>query len=380
MNVPFNKPVVFADHVQWIHKAIASGCLAGGGEFGKATEKQLSDFFNTDVLLCSSGTHALEMAALLINTEPGDEVIVPSYTFVSTANAFALRGAVIRFADNDNKGNITLAEIERLYSEKTKAVVVVHYGGHSPDMLAIQNWCSKRKIFLIEDAAQAINAYCNDTPLGTFGQLGCLSFHETKNIGCGEGGALIVNHKPFLQRAEIIRDKGTNRSQFRSGLVDKYTWVDLGSSYVLSELNSAYLQPQVEQLNLITKKRENIWLRYESELGPSLQEKLATWIIPPAHNKPNYHMFAIIWPSSLMRQKFIEYMKERGIIAPFHYVSLHCSPYGEVLATKNNYQITHLPECERLSSCLVRLPLYFNMTEEEQSFVIHAIKSFLLSC
>jgi dTDP-4-amino-4,6-dideoxygalactose transaminase len=371
--IPFNKPVVLPGHGEWLARALAGGHIAGLGQFSLACEKKLEAMVGRRVLLCTSATHALEMAALLLDLHAGDEVILPSYTFVSTANAFALRGATLRFADNDANGNITLAEIQRLATNKTRAVVVVHYGGNSAAMLPIVEWCNAHAVKLIEDAAQAIGATSEGRPLGTFGDMACFSFHETKNITSGEGGVLVLEDTALIERAEIIREKGTNRRRFQQGLVDKYTWVGLGSSYVLSDLNAAYLLPQLSALADIQARRKALWLHYEEALRDGLSGVGARVIYPPANNTPNYHMFAVVMANAEQREKFIAFLKARHILAPFHYVSLHQSPYGR---RYSDGEPEALPECEILSAQLVRLPLFFNMTDEEQAEVETAIRDF----
>ena len=373
MKIPFSQPVVLPQTLERIGEALKQGQLSGVGPLTSRCEALLKERMGATNLLVTSATHALEMMGLLLEIQPGDEVIVPSFTFVSTANAFALRGARIRFADNDEYGNISLKEVERLRSPRTKAVVAVHYAGNSADMDALKAMCSALGIALLEDAAQAIGSTYKGKALGTFGALACLSFHDTKNICAGEGGSLILNQNAYLERAEIIREKGTNRRRFFQGLADKYTWVDIGSSYALSELNVAYLLPQLEQLDSINAKRNGLWKTYDAELSKGF-EKIGVQVLrnPSYNDRPNAHMFAVVLKDGSMRTGFISFMRERQITTPFHYVSLHTAPHG--LKVSGQAAPESLPQCERLSSCLVRLPLFHNMTEEQQSRVVDAAR------
>jgi dTDP-4-amino-4,6-dideoxygalactose transaminase len=369
--IPFNKPVWLGTEIQRVTEAITShGHVAGGGPFGKYCEQILSRQLGQPTLLVTSCTHSLEMAAMLLEVKEGDEFIVPSYTFVSSANAFVLRGARPVFADVDRYGNLDPQDVGRLLTARTKAVVVVHYAGNSCDMGQLVDVCGK--VPIVEDAAQAIGSRFDGKPLGTFGVFGSLSFHETKNVGCGEGGALTVRDATLLERAEYIRDKGTNRRRFLSGLVDKYTWVDAGSSYVLSDLNAAYLAAQLDEFDRIQARRKTLYERYLSELSPAVARIGGYVIRPHARNTPNQHLFGIVFRKGEERDRFIAQMKEHHIIAPFHYVALHQSPKGRTFHDNRS-----LPNSERLSSCLVRLPLYFNMTDREQDQVIARTREFL---
>ncbi len=357
-----------------VQAALASGHLSGNGPLGQQCEAFLSQLFGATVLLTSSATHALEMMAILSGVGPDDEVILPSYTFPSTGNAFALRGARLRFADNDRFGNIAIGEVKRLLSQRTRAVVAVHYAGASAMLDELSELCRAHCVYLFEDAAQAIGGDYQDRRLGTWGALACLSFHETKNVGCGEGGALIVNDERFRERAEVIREKGTNRKAYFQGLVDKYTWVDIGSSYILSDLNAAYLYPQLLQLDAIIARRGALWTRYRRELRAPLARIGALTLEIPAYNRPNYHLFAIVMPDTATRREFIEHMRARQILCPFHYASLHLSSFGR---RQYDGPPEVLPECERFSDCLVRLPLYYNLEGDEQTRVIDAILGWL---
>lgn len=375
MNVPFNRPVRLEGHYEDLAKKLASSQLAGNGAITRECEAWLERSLGAKSLLVTSATHALEMMALVARIQPGDEVIVPSFTFVSTANPFALRGARLRFADNDENGNILPSEVARLMTKKTKAVVVVDYAGASGDFDAINEICRENGVLVFEDAAQGVGATYKGRPMGTLGDLGCFSFHDTKNITSGEGGALILRDVGFLDDAEIIREKGTNRRKFLQGLVDKYTWVAVGSSYVMSELNAAYLLPQLEQLTRIQERRREICERYDAELRAAFARCDTSILETPAHNKPNYHMFAAIFPRIDLRNAFIAHMKSLGVTCPFHYVPLHMSPQG--LSFYESSKPDELPGCERIASGLVRLPLFYNLTDDEQSYVIEQARAWL---
>lgn len=368
MRVPFNKPVVLPEIAQQLAAAVSAGPLSGNGIHGKKCEAALSKMAGRLVRLTTSGTHALEMIAILSDLKPGDEIIVPSFTFVSTVNAFVLRGVTPRFADNDSYGNITPDEIERLANKKTKAIMVVHYGGNSADMDLVAKVCRERGLALYEDAAQAIGATYKGRPLGAIGALGAYSFHDTKNVTSGEGGGLIIGEERYLERAEIVREKGTDRTKFFQGIVDKYTWVDVGSSYVLSELNAAYLFPQLEKVEEINKKRGEIWKRYERDLGKDFARKDITILKTPEYNRPNYHLFGTVFPNRKMRDRFINDMRDRNITCPFHYIPLHNSPFGAKFALGGKPET--LSVCEKLSDCLVRMPLYYSMTDAEFDYVV----------
>jgi dTDP-4-amino-4,6-dideoxygalactose transaminase len=372
IRIPFNKPIRLDTHPAALASALQSGHLAGLGGFTKKCEAWLNAHNGAQNLIVSSATHALEMMAILMDVKPGDEVILPSFTFVSTANAFALRGATLRFADNDEYGNLSLSEVERLLTPRTKAVVAVHYAGTSCDMDALGALLSSAKVELGEDAAQALGATYKGRALGTFGSLGCYSFHETKNVSSGEGGALIVSQpERHLERAEIIREKGTNRRRFLRGQVDKYTWVDIGSSYVLSDLNCAYLWPQLEAFEAIQARRAAIWNRYLAAFAEPMKRLDGSVLTTPAWNTPNHHLFGLVFPKPELRDAFIAAMRQQGILCPFHYVPLHTSPFGRQVT---GHAPEPLPHCERLSSCLVRLPLFHALTDAEQDEVIqHAL-------
>ncbi len=307
---------------------------------------------------------------MLLDLRPGDEFIVPSFTFVSTANAMLLRGAKPVFVDCSADGNIDLDQVEQLINKRTRAIVPVHYAGNSCDMDRLRAIAGT--VPIVEDAAQAITSTWKGRPLGSFGALGAMSFHETKNVGAGEGGALIVNDPSLVERAEYLRDKGTNRKRFLNGVVDKYTWVDLGSSYVLSDLNAAYLWTQLSALDRIQQRRAALFNRYHQVLASVALQQGIQVISPAEGNNGNAHLFALVMRSGEQRAKFISFMRERSILTPFHYVSLHQSPMGV-----GYHDGRQLPMTERLSSCLVRLPLYFNLTDAEQERVTDAVLEFM---
>ena len=373
MKIPFNKPFFIGNETKYISQAVKSGKISGDGIF----TKKCHDFFEKrygfkKVLLTTSCTDALEMAAILIDTKVGDEIIMPSYTFVSTANAFVLRGAKIVFSDSNSiNPNIDTDTIESLITSKTKAIVVVHYAGISCDMDAVMTLSKKYNLLVIEDAAQAIDSFYKGRPLGSIGHLAAFSFHETKNIISGEGGMLVVNDEQFIKRAEIIREKGTNRTQFFRGEIDKYDWVDIGSSFLPSELTAAFLFAQLENIELIQKKRLSIWERYNKELAP-LEEsgKIALPKIP-SYATNNAHIFYIICSSIEERTALINKLKQDGILAVFHYISLHSSPFYK----KQNADVV-LENADKYTNCLLRIPMFYDLKYKEQSMVINSILEF----
>lgn len=285
-----------------------------------------------------------------------------------------MRGATLRFVDCDPNGNLSLEDLKQLINQKTIAIIAVDYAGHSCDLFALKNICSEHKIYLLEDSAQALGSTIKSQPLGTIGTMGCYSFHETKNVGCGEGGALVINDENFLDRAYILREKGTNRKKFFQGLVDKYNWVDIGSSYLCSDLNAAVLLPQLKSFSHIQEKRKFIWENYASELSALCVKFGVDWIKKPHFNSSNYHLFALLLPNPILRQKFIEDMKGYGIVTPFHYLPLHTSPIAKLYSPDT---ARHLPNTERLSSTLVRLPIFYNMSEDQLTFVIEKTKNWI---
>jgi dTDP-4-amino-4,6-dideoxygalactose transaminase len=375
--IPFNKPFLTGKETTYIQEAVASGKISGDGVFTKKCHRFFEERFGfKKVLLTTSCTDALEMAAILIDIRPGDEVIMPAYTFVSTANAFVLRGARIVFADSyDWHPNIDADKIEGLITPKTKAIVPVHYAGMACDMDKIMAIASKYNLFVIEDAAQAIDSYHKSAdgsvrPLGSIGHLAAFSFHETKNIISGEGGMLVINDDRYLQRAEIIREKGTNRSSFFRGEVDKYGWVDLGSSYLPSDIIAAFLYAQLENLDKIQEKRRRIWQQYYEELAPFAASHRIQLPVTPQYGTNNAHMFYLICDSLADRDRLIAGCKEQGINPVFHYLSLHKSPYY-----MPRYSGGELPFTDLYSDTLVRLPFYYELDEADISSVTRAIKS-----
>jgi dTDP-4-amino-4,6-dideoxygalactose transaminase len=371
LRIPFNHPVELGAEAEAIARAFRSGQTAGAGPLGAVCEELLESGFGVRTLLVSSCTHALEMAALLLELQRGDEVLLPSFTFVSTANAFVLRGARPVFVDVDANGNIDVAGAAALRSNRTRAVCAVHYAGNSCDLEALAS--ALPGLPLVEDAAQAIGSSFGGRPLGTFGVAGAISFHETKNVGCGEGGALLLPRPELVDRAEFLREKGTDRRKFSKGLVDKYTWVDVGSSYVLSELNAAYLEPQLRALERIQARRAQVFARYREALtGPASRAGGRVIETPPHNGQGNAHLFALVFRSGEQRTRYIAHMGERGILTPFHYVALHRSPMG-----RRFHDGQPLPMSDQLTECLVRLPLFFNLTDAQVDEVIDRTLEFL---
>ncbi|MGE5405593.1 MAG: dTDP-4-amino-4,6-dideoxygalactose transaminase [Candidatus Saccharibacteria bacterium] len=374
MNIPFNKPCSTGKELGYLEQAIANQKLSGDGPFTQKCHELLSGMLGgSKTLLTHSCTAALEMAALLCNIQPGDEVIMPSYTFVSTANAFALRGAKIVFVDiRPDTMNIDETLIEGAITDRTRVVVPVHYAGVACEMNVIQSLAKKHGLYMVEDAAQAIMAYYHDKPLGTLGDVGCFSFHETKNIVCGEGGSIALNNDSFTHQAEIIREKGTNRSRFLRGQVDKYTWVDIGSSYLPSELNAAYLLAQLESANEVNQDRLRSWDTYMRALKPLAAEGLVELPTVPHDRRHNAHMFYIKVADIEERTKLIEYLKDKGIMAVFHYVPLHSSEAGMRFGRFCGEDKWTTRESERL----LRLPMYFGLKENEILYIGEAITEF----
>ena len=376
IRVPFNKPYFTGQETKYIQNAFAYGKISGNGYFTKKCQTFFEENYGIKkALLTSSCTDALEMAALLLNIVPGDEVIIPSFTFVSTANAFVLRGAKIVYCDSksDHPG-IDEFQIEELITPKTKAIVPVHYAGVACDMEKIMQIAVKHGLYVVEDAAQAIDSYFTFSDgtkkaLGSIGHLATFSFHETKNIISGEGGLLAINETKFIDRAEIIWEKGTNRSAFFKGDVEKYEWVDLGSSFQPSEIIAAILYAQIEELPNIQRRRQSIWMNYNDLFK---NEKLNLPYIP-TFAEFNYHIFYLICESTEQRKMIIENLKLKGILAVFHYQSLHKSPFAKSL--QNN---SKLKNAERYSNLLLRLPLYYELKKEDQN-EIHEIISNSLS-
>ena len=377
--IPFNKPYLTGKEMQYIEEAVKSGKISGNGLFTKKCQEFFEKEFGfKKTLLTTSCTDALEMAAILANIKEGDEVIVPSFTFVSTALAFVRQGADIVFADSySDNPNIDADQIEALITEKTKAIVVVHYAGVACDMDKIMSIANKHGIIVIEDAAQAIDSYYiskdgTRKALGSIGHLSAFSFHETKNIISGEGGMLCINDDHFIQRAEIIWEKGTNRSQFFRGEVDKYSWVDTGSSFLPSEIISAFLWAQIENMKDIQDKRIKIWNCYYEGLSSFEPVSIKKPKLPliPAYATNNAHMFYLVCDNVDDRTKFIQHLKDKGILSVFHYLSLHKSSYYEKYSTRKS----ELPNSDMFSDCLVRLPLFYELTNEQVEYIINTIK------
>ena len=376
--IPFNKPFLTGKETIYIQEAVEKGKISGNGYFTKKCQSFFESNYDFEkCLLTTSCTDALEMAAILIDIQPGDEVIVPSYTFVSTANAFILRGAKLIFADsrNDHPG-IDESSIEDLISPKTKAIVPVHYAGVACDMDVIMGIANKYGIFVVEDAAQAIDSFYTGKDgvrraLGSIGHLAAFSFHETKNIISGEGGMLAINDRQFADRAEIIWEKGTNRSSFFRGEVDKYGWVDVGSSFLPSEVIAAFLWAQIEKIEVIQRRRCSIWDNYYYGLKEWADNNEIGLPYIPAYGTNNAHMFYMVFKNLDQRGEFISYLKSKGIMAVFHYISLHTS---EFYIRKHDKR--QLKNVERYSDCLVRLPFFYNLTEQEQFRIIDEIIRF----
>jgi dTDP-4-amino-4,6-dideoxygalactose transaminase len=372
--IPFNKPSLSGNELLHVAESIRAGHISADGRFTRRCRELLeTEFAVPGALLTTSCTHALEMAALLLDIEPGDEVIVPSYTFVSTVNAFVLRGAVPKFVDiRSDTLNMDEIRIEPLITSRTKAIVPVHYAGVGCEMDAIISLAKKYEIAVVEDNAHGALGRYRGKHLGTFGSMATLSFHETKNLTCGEGGALFVNEESLLERAEIIRDKGTNRKRFLRGQVDKYTWSDVGSSYGLSEILAAYLCAQLEKREEIQLSRKKVWLKYRIGLNDWAAAHDVQLPFVPAHCDQAYHMFYILMPSLEIRQRLIDHLKSRGILSVFHYLPLHLSEMGK----RNGGKPGQCPVCEDVSDRLLRLPFYNSLSEAEQNDVIDAIESF----
>lgn len=371
--IPFNKPYLTGRELHFIAEAHANGQLAGDGVFTKRCSEWLEHRISCEkALLTHSCTAALEMAAMLAGIEPGDEVIMSSYTFVSTANAFVLRGGVPVFVDiRPDTLNIDESLIEAAISSRTKAIVPVHYAGVACDMDRIGDIARQHGLLVIEDAAQAVLASYKGRALGSFGQLGCYSFHETKNIISGEGGALLVNAPELVDRAEVIREKGTNRSSLFRGQVDKYTWVDVGSSYLPGEVISAFLWAQIQDAEVITSRRLEIWNEYHRGFKTLEQMEYLRRPMIPDGCEQNAHMYYLILNSLEERTRFIEFMSQRGVSCVFHYVPLHSSPFGQSRGRVSG-RCTHTDD---LSSRLVRLPMWVGV-ERVQSRIIDAVNDF----
>ena len=372
--IPFNKPYCSGREQTYMAEVCRSMTMSGNGDFTKKCHSFFEDRYGfRKVLLCTSGTDALEMCAMLCNLNEGDEVIVPSYTFVSSAIAFIREKAKVVFADSGKYNpNITAETIEPLITPKTRVICVVHYAGVACDMDAIMALAEKHGIIVVEDAAHAIESYYKGRPLGSIGHLAAFSFHETKNIICGEGGMLAINDERFVSRAEILWEKGTNRAEFYRGMVNKYGWCDMGSSFLPSEFNAAYLWAQLEQIDDIQQRRKLLWQTYYDVLQPVIDKARFTLPQIPDYATNNAHMFYIVCPSLDVRTRLMSYLKENGVQSTFHYIPLHSSDY----AKKHYTDIAELPECDRYGDCLVRLPLYYELTEDEARYIAGLILKF----
>jgi dTDP-4-amino-4,6-dideoxygalactose transaminase len=373
--IPFNKAPYTGAEDKYVIQAMRKAKMSGDGEYTRLCQEWFEkDIHSPKVLLTTSGTSALEMAALLIDTKPGDEVIMPSYTFVSTANAFVLRGARIVFVDiRPDTMNIDETKIEAAITKKTKAIIPVHYAGVSCEMDSIIEIGRHYGLAIIEDAAQGVMSEYKGRKLGAIGRFGAYSFHDTKNITSGgEGGALVVNDESYITKAEIVREKGTNRSQFYRGMVDKYGWVDIGSSYLQSEIQAAYLYGQLEKAEEIFTIRKNIWDFYFDDLCELEEKGYLKRPTIPAGCMHNAHMFYIKLKSESVRSRLIEYLKIKGIIAVFHYVPLHTSIAGKLYSRFNGEDIYTTCESERL----LRLPLYWGLSRDDVDYVVENIRSF----
>lgn len=376
--ITFNKPFLTGKEAHYMYQAVYTGRLSGNGFFTKKCQQFFEDKYDfKKAILTTSGTDALEMAAILCDVKPGDEVIVPSYTFVSSALAFVRQGAKIIFADSckDNP-NIDPERLKGLITNKTKAIVPVHYAGVACDMDRIMDIANRHNLFVVEDAAQAIDSYYKGKPLGTIGHFGCFSFHETKNVTSGgEGGLLSVNDEAYLRRAEIIWEKGTNRAEFFRGMVNKYGWVDTGSSFLPSEINSAFLWAQLESLDQIQNRRKEMWGAYYEGLKDLADKGFFSLPDIPEYATNNAHMFYLVCRSLDERTKLISYLKDKDVNAVFHYLSLHLSDYY-----KDHHEgiIPNLPNCDRFADCLVRLPMFYELKDEEVQIVVDAIKEYFL--
>ena len=370
--IPFNKPYLTGNETKYIEEAVRSGKISGNGIFTKRCQDYFEQRYGfKKCLLTTSCTDALEMAAILCNIQPGDEVIVPSYTFVSTALAFVRQGAKIVFADSmEYNPNIDVGRIEALITPKTKVIVPVHYAGIACDMNTIMEIANRHNLLVVEDAAQAIDSYYKDRPLGSIGHLAAFSFHETKNIISGEGGMLTINDERFMRRAEIIWEKGTNRAEFFRGEVNKYGWVDIGSSFLPSEVMAAFLWAQLEHLDQIQNKRKRLWNKYYELLKPFAEKGFFRLPDIPEYATNNAHMFYLVCNNLKERTALIKKLKETDVLAVFHYLSLHSSDYY----TKK-HDGRKLANCDMFADCLVRLPMYYELEETGVEQICEIIKS-----
>ena len=371
MNIPFNKPHLTGKEAHYMYQAVYNGKLSGNGEFTKKCQQFFEERYDfKKCLLTTSGTDALEMCAMLCDLKPGDEVIIPSYTFVSTALAFLREGAKVVFADSMKRDpNLDAEAIETLITPRTKVIVPVHYAGVACDMDRIMEIAEKHNLFVVEDAAQAVDSYYKNRPLGGIGHLAAFSFHETKNITAGgEGGLLVVNDERFIRRAEILWEKGTNRAEFFRGAVNKYGWVDMGSSFLPAEINAAFLWAQLENLDEIQNKRKTLWNKYYELLKPLADKGYFQLPDLPKYASNNAHMFYLVFPNLEKRTALIQHLKDNDIMAVFHYLSLHSSQFY-----KEKHDGRELPECDRYADTLVRLPMYYDLEIEDVERICNLI-------
>lgn len=375
MNIRFNKPYIHGHEMEYIAEAIANGRLAGNGPFTKRCQQLLTEIYGgSRVLLTQSCTGALEMAAILAGIGPGDEVIMPSFTFVSTANAFVLRGAIPVFVDIESDTlNIAPDDVEKAITSRTKVIVPVHYAGVSCNMAALRAIADRHGLLIIEDAAQTVGATAAGKPVGTVGDLACLSFHETKNIISGEGGALIINHHAFAERAEILWEKGTNRTRFFRGEIDKYSWVDVGSSFLPSELTAAFLLAQLEQVDAITEARLDVWNKYHERLAHLEESGALRRPRLPSGTSHNGHIYYILLPTPEKQQQVLAMLKSQGIGAVFHYVPLHDTDAGRQFGRAHG----DLAVTQYIYPRLIRLPLWPELTDGEIDYIVGALENIL---
>jgi dTDP-4-amino-4,6-dideoxygalactose transaminase len=372
--IPFNKPFIVGKELYYVAQSVIGGHTAGDGPFTKKCQALMEERFNAGkILLTHSCTAALEMAAILCDVKEGDEVILPSFTFVSTANAFYLRGAKLIFVDiRPDTLNLDETRIEDALSDQTKVIVPVHYAGVGCEMDTITDLADQHNLFVVEDAAQAVNAKYKDRFLGTIGDIGTLSFHETKNFICGEGGAICINNEALIARAEIIREKGTNRSKFFRGEVDKYSWVDVGSSYLPSDILAAFLYAQLEKMDEINKRREEIFNYYYRALIPLVNDGHLKLPFVSSTCTTNSHLFYILLEDEDTRNALMDHLKSRSILSVFHYLPLHLSTVGRTFG----YTEGQLPITESVSGRLLRLPFYYGLTYEDQDEIVDGIRDF----
>ncbi len=371
--IRFNKPYLTGNEIKYIDETLQSGFVSGDRKFTLLAQDFIEKKFKIKkTLLTTSCSTALDMSAMLLNLKEGDEVILPSFTFVSTANAIVMQKAKPVFVDIDNTLNIDISKIEEKITSKTKALYPVHYAGCSCDMDKLMHIAKTNNLKVVEDAAQAVDAKYKDRYLGSIGEMGTYSFHETKNFVCGEGGALLINDESYIQRAEIIREKGTNRSNFFKGFVDKYTWCDVGGSYLPSDILAAMLMAQLEEKDLITEKRAEVFNLYNQGLANLEEQGKLKRIKIPSYNTTNYHMYYIILENESIRDKLLQFLKSNGIGAVFHYIPLHLSSMGIMMGYKEG----DFPMSEKLSSSLIRLPIYAGLEKNETEYIIDKIADF----